>query len=133
MMNDDSIAKFYLANQHRSSKGKKKIWIKVVPARSEFTSTDMVKNMPTSFRQEIGKPWHKKHLVQNLVGSIITLNEIIILPITRHRNINSLNNYSAISEKTHNNTSRPFYPDPKDRNAFWFCNDDSVFAKNNSG
>ena len=39
----------------------------------------------------------RKHLVQKLVDSNIPSNEIV--QITGHKNINSLNNYSAISDK----------------------------------
>jgi formylmethanofuran dehydrogenase subunit B len=42
----------------------------------------------------------KKHLVQKLVDNNIPLTEIA--QITGHKNVNSFNNYSTVSDKKHN-------------------------------
>jgi len=61
----------------------------------------MVKNMLAASRVQSDKKLvnhsTRKHLVQKLVDSNIPPNEIV--QITGHKNINSLNTYSAISDK----------------------------------
>ena len=61
----------------------------------------MVKNMLAASQVHSDKKLvnhsTRKHLVQKLVDSNIPPNEIV--QITGHKNINSLNNYSAISDK----------------------------------
>ena len=58
-----------------------------------------VSGLPSSFRQELVNHSTRKHLVQKLVEP----NEFV--QITGHKNVNSLNSYSAISDRRQQHTS----------------------------
>lgn len=57
-------------------------------------------SLPTSFREEIGKPKNKKASFHKLVDNNIPPNEIVQIHVTGNKNINSLINHSTTSEKT---------------------------------
>ena len=94
MMADDSP--FYVAVNTEVPKAGKK-WFKA--AVNSLRS--MVKNMLAASQvhsdKKLVKHSTRKHLVQELVDNNIPPNEIV--QITGHKNVNSLNNYSAISDR----------------------------------
>ena len=97
MMDDNSP--FYLAINTEVPKAGKKWFIASPLGVNSLRS--MVKNMLAASQVQSDKKLvnhsTRKHLVQKLVDSNIPPNEIV--QITGHKNINSLNNYSAISDK----------------------------------
>ena len=97
MMKDDSP--FYLAINTEGPKVGKK-WFKASPLGVNSLRS-MVKNMTAASQLHSDKKLvnhsTRKHLVQKLVDNNIPPNEIV--QITGHENINSLNNYSALSEQ----------------------------------
>ena len=97
-MMDDSYP-FYLAINTEVPKAGKR-WFKASPLGVNSLRS-MVKNMLVAFQVQSDKKLvnhsTRKHLVQKFVDSNIPPNEIV--QITGHKNINSLNNYSAISGK----------------------------------
>jgi len=97
MMDDNSP--FYLAINTEVPKAGKK-WFKA-SLLGVNSLRSMVKNMLAASQVQSDKKLvnhsTRKHLVQKLVDSYIPANEIA--QITGHKNINSLNNYSAISDK----------------------------------
>ena len=97
MMADDSP--FYLAVNTEVPKAGKK-WFKAAPLRVNSLRC-MVKNMLAASQVHSDKKLvnhsTRKHLVQKLVDNNIPPNEIV--QITGHKNVNSLNNYSAISDR----------------------------------
>ena len=97
MMADDS--QFYLTVNTEVLKAGKK-WFKAAPLGVNSLRS-MVKNMLAASQVHSDKKLvnhsTRKHLVQKLVDNNIPPNEIV--QITRHKNVNSLNNYSAISDR----------------------------------
>ena len=97
MMADDSP--FYLAVNTEVPKAGKK-WFKAAPLGVNSLRS-MVKNMLAASQVHSDKKLvnhsTRKHLVQKLVDNNIPPNEIV--QITGHKNVNSLNNYSAISDR----------------------------------
>ena len=95
----DYNSPFYLAINTEVPKAGKKLF-KVSPLGVNSLRS-MVKNMLAASQVQSDKKLvnhsTRKHLVQKLVDSNIPPNEIV--QITGHKNINSLNNYSAISDK----------------------------------
>ena len=103
MMADDSL--FYLAvNTEVPTAGKK--WFKAAPLGVNSLRS-MVTNMLAASQVHSDKKLvnhsTRKHLVQKLVDNNIAPNEIE--QITGHKNINSLDNYSAISDRRQQHTS----------------------------
>lgn len=98
MMKDDSP--FYLAVNLTELPRPGKCWFKASPLGVNSLRS-MVKNMLESSQIQSDKKLvnhsTRKHLIQKLVDNNIPANEIV--QITGHKNINSLNNYSAISDK----------------------------------
>ena len=97
MMADDSP--FYLAVNTEVPKAGKK-WFKAAPLGVNSLRS-IVKNMLAASQVHSDKKLvnhsTRKHLVQKLVDNNIPPNEIV--QITGHKNVNSLNNYSAISDR----------------------------------
>ena len=97
MMADDSP--FYLSVNTEVPKAGKK-WFKATPLGVNSLRS-MVKNMLAASQVHSDKKLvnhsTRKHLVQKLVDNNIPPNEIV--QITGHKNVNSLNNYSAISDR----------------------------------
>ena len=92
-MMDDNCP-FYLAIDTEVPKAGKN-WFKVFPLGVNSLRS-MVASQVQSNKKLVSHRT-RKHLVQKLVDSNILPNEIV--QITGHKNINSLNNYSAISDK----------------------------------
>ena len=97
MMSDESP--FYLAvNNERPKPGQ--MWFKCSPLGINSLRS-MLKNMVQDSGLDSDKKLvnhsTRKHLVQKLVDNEIPPNEII--QITGHKNVNSLNNYSSLSDK----------------------------------
>ena len=103
MMADDSL--FYLAVNTEVPKAGKK-WFKAAPLGVNSLRS-IVKNMLAASQVHSDKKLvnhsTRKHLVQKLVDNNIAPNEIV--QITGHKNINSLDNYSAISDRRQQHTS----------------------------
>jgi len=97
---------FYLAINTEVPKAGKN-WFKAFPLGVNSLRS-MVASQVQSNKKLVNRST-RKHLVQKLVDSNIPPNEIV--QITRHKNINSLNNYSAISDKRVSSKSRQFYPE----------------------
>ena len=97
MMADDSL--FYLAvNTEVPKTGKK--WFKAAPLgvnslRSKVTN--MLAASQVHSDKKLVNHSTRKHLVQKLLDNNIPPNEIV--EITGHKNVNSLNNNSAISDR----------------------------------
>jgi len=95
----DENPPFYLTINTEAPKAGKK-WSKACPLRVNSLRS-MVKNMLAASQVHSDKKLvnhsTRKHLVQKLVDSDIPPNETV--QITGHKNINSLKNYSAISDK----------------------------------
>ena len=97
MMSDESP--FYLAvNNERPKPGQ--MWFKCSPLGISSLRS-MLKNVVQDSGLDSDKKLvnhsTRKHLVQKLVDNEIPPNEII--QITGHKNVNSLNNYSSLSDK----------------------------------
>ena len=103
MMADNSL--FYLAVNTEVPKAGKK-WFKAAPLGVNSLRS-MVTNMLAASQVHSDKKLlnhsTRKHLVQKLVDNNIAPNEIV--QITGHKNINSLDNYSAISDRRQQHTS----------------------------
>ncbi|CAH3180115.1 unnamed protein product [Porites evermanni] len=97
MMTDESP--FYLAVNNENPKPGQ-MWFKCSPLGVNSLRS-MLKNMIRDSGLETDKRLvnhsTRKHLVQKLVDNDIPPNEII--QITGHKNVNSLNNYSSLSDK----------------------------------
>ena len=97
MMADDSP--FYLAVNTEVPKAGKK-WFKAAPLGVNSLRS-MVTNMLAASQVHSDKKLvnhsTRKHLVQKLLDNNIPPNEIV--EITGHKNVNSLNNNSAISDR----------------------------------
>ena len=96
MMTDESP--FYLVNNENPKPGQ--MWFKCSPLGVNSLKS-MLKNMIRDSGLEtdtlLVNHSTRKHLVQKLVDNDIPPNEII--RITGHKNVNSLNNYSSLSDK----------------------------------
>ena len=103
MMADDSL--FYLTVNTEVPKAGKK-WFKAAPLGVNSLRS-MVTNMLAASQVHSDKKLvnhsTRKHLVQKLVDNNIAPNKIV--KITGHKNINSMDNYSAISDRRQQHTS----------------------------
>ena len=91
MMTDESP--FYLAVKNPK---RGQMWFNCSPLGVNSLRS-MLKNMIRDLGLETDKNCSRKHLLQKLVDNDIPPNEII--QITGHKNFNSINNYSSLSDK----------------------------------
>ena len=97
MMTDESP--FYLAVNIESPKPGQK-WFKCSPLGVNSLRSmlkNMIKDSGLKTDKKLVNHSTRKHLVQKLVDNDVPPNEII--QITGHKNVNSLNNYSTLSDK----------------------------------
>ena len=104
MMTDESP--FYLAVNIESPKPGQK-WFKCSPLGVNSLRSmlkNMIKDSGVKTDKKLVNHSTRKHLVQKLVDNDVPPNEII--QITGHKNVNSLNNYSTLSDKKQQQISR---------------------------